>query len=74
MDHTVDGCKILHQLVDGRLSHDYPNDLQYLIVTNWYQLVQDFFHPQYHNVMSSVIIGYGYDFMIIMIWRIVIIN
>ena len=42
---TVDGCKILHQLVDG-LSHSNPMFFQCFIVSNRYQLVQDFFGPR----------------------------
>ena len=44
--------EILQQLVDG-LSHSNPI-ICCFIVTNSYQLVQDFFHPQYHgHVVSS---------------------
>ena len=49
MDHiaTVDGCEILHQLVDG-LSYSIMNPIVYSAscLPNSFQLVQDFFHPQ----------------------------
>ena len=58
LKHTVDGCEILHQLVDG-VSHWTKNKqshyLQCFIVTNSCQLVQDFFHPQYEPIEDIIL-------------------
>ena len=42
--------EILHQLVDG--THYNPIICSVFIVPNNYQLVQDFFHPQYQTKMA----------------------
>ena len=59
MDHiaTVDGCEILHQLVDG-LSYSIMNPIVYSAscLPNSFQLVQDFFHPQYVSLQEGVYI------------------
>ena len=39
--YTVDGCEILHLLVDGLSQQRPSHDLQCFIATNSYQLVQD---------------------------------
>ena len=44
---TVDGCEILHQLLDG-LSHCNSHSLQSLIDTNGYQLAQEFVYQFLH--------------------------
>ena len=44
---NVDGGNPNHQLVDGWKPIVIPWNLQCFIVPNSYQLVQDFFHPQY---------------------------
>ena len=47
MNHdTVDGCEILHQLIDGK-HHIIHRVLTILLV------VQDFFHPQYNHDESE---------------------
>ena len=55
---AVDGCKILHQLVDGQ-SPVYSQYLQCFIVPNSYsyQLVQDFFLPQYDRPKDWWMVG-----------------
>ena len=42
MVRTVDGCEILHQLIDGKHPIIYR-------VSNIRLVVQDFFHPLYHH-------------------------
>ena len=54
---TVDGCEILHQLVEGLYIPFKSHYLQCFTVTNSCQLVQDFVHPQNFQTNLSPILG-----------------
>ena len=52
--HTVDGCEVLNQLVDGLSRYNIiACSVSYLsIISKSYQLVQEFFHPQYQETKA----------------------
>jgi len=55
----VDGCEILHQLIDGRNAIIYR-------VSNILLVVQDFFHQQY---FSNLVVGFNPSEKILISWE-----
>ena len=68
--------EILHQLVDGKHPIVIPLFTVFQIVPNSYQLVQDFFHPQYvqydiyyYSIIFMYVIYIGCMYVYIYIYR-----
>ena len=62
--NAVDGCEILHQLVDGTHPIIILLFTVFYRTPNRYQLVQDFFHPQYfYRMVWTTIIPINYSYI-----------